>query len=179
MSLPSYGLWPAVGAASGARARYPAQAGRLWPVTKASVLACDQAVPRTTPRFTLSWQAASCRGAPRVASHGVTFAVMQPTCPPAQPAHLGAGGWCMKAHPPKQARTPPKASGAPGRGAAAQHVMPGYQACTFSVSQGDRPLPGGLTWPDTPPAAGRAWVPGCRARTLRRPYHRSTTKSPD
>ena len=64
------------------------------------------------------------------------------------------------------------------RGAAAQHVMPGYQACTFFVSQGDRPLPGGLTWPDTPPAAGRAWVPGCRARTLRRPYHRSTTKSP-
>jgi hypothetical protein len=76
------------------------------------------------------------------------------------------------------ARVPRKASGAPGRGAAAQHVMPGYQACTFSVSQGDRPLPGGLTWPDTPPAAGRAWVPGCRARTLRRPYHRSTTKSP-
>jgi len=22
--------------------------------------------------------------------------------------------------------------------------------------------------PDTPPAAGRAWVPGCRARTFRR-----------
>jgi len=29
----------------------------------------------------------------------------------------------------------------------------------------------GLAWPDTPPAAGRAWVPGCRARTLLRPYH--------
>jgi len=24
----------------------------------------------------------------------------------------------------------------------------------------------GLTCSDTPPAAGRAWVPGCRARTL-------------
>ena len=23
-----------------------------------------------------------------------------------------------------------------------------------------------LAWSDTPPAAGRAWVPGCRARTL-------------
>jgi len=34
-----------------------------------------------------------------------------------------------------------------------------------------------LAWPDTPPAAGRAWVPGCRARTLLRPYHLSTTKS--
>jgi hypothetical protein len=35
---------------------------------------------------------------------------------------------------------------------------------------------GRLTWPDTPPAAGRAWVPGCRARTLKRPYPSSTTK---
>jgi len=33
-----------------------------------------------------------------------------------------------------------------------------------------------LTWSDTPPAAGRAWVPGCRARTLKRPYDISTTK---
>jgi hypothetical protein len=30
--------------------------------------------------------------------------------------------------------------------------------------------PGGLTCSDTPPAAGRAWVPGCRARTSKRPY---------
>jgi hypothetical protein len=41
-----------------------------------------------------------------------------------------------------------------------------------------RPTVTGLTWPDTPPAAGRAWVPGCRARTLLRPYPLSTTKSP-
>src|SRR5215469_9918089 len=57
------------------------------------------------------------------------------------------------------------------------HVMPGYQSVhlitvrTGSASSGatasavtpDAPP----TWPDTPPAADRAWVPGCRARTFR------------
>jgi len=42
--------------------------------------------------------------------------------------------------------------------------MPGYQACTIFVSQAGRLL-GRPYLPDTPPAAGRAWVPGCRART--------------
>jgi len=40
-----------------------------------------------------------------------------------------------------------------------------------------RPAATGPAWSDTPPAAGRAWVPGCRARTLLRPYDLSTTKS--
>jgi len=49
--------------------------------------------------------------------------------------------------------------------------MPGYQACTFSVGAGDHPARPcartfcDLAYLDTPPAAGRAWVPGCRART--------------
>jgi len=72
---------------------------------------------------------------------------------------------------------PVKASGAPGRGRrrAARHSW--LPSVHLFVSQVDRPISGGLTWPDTPPAAGRAWVPGCRARTLRRPYHRSNPKS--
>ena len=32
-----------------------------------------------------------------------------------------------------------------------------------------RPAATGPAWLDTPPAAGRAWVPGCRARTSERP----------
>ena len=32
-----------------------------------------------------------------------------------------------------------------------------------------RPVATGPAWLDTPPAAGRAWVPGCRARTSERP----------
>jgi hypothetical protein len=57
------------------------------------------------------------------------------------------------------------ANGAPMWGAVAnpRHArLPSVHL--FSVSQ---LRPNGLTWPDTPPAAGRAWVPGCRARTLR------------
>ena len=56
-----------------------------------------------------------------------------------------------------------------------QHVTPGYQACTFilpdRLTNPDRlPISGqahhrGATYLGTPPAAGRAWVPGCRART--------------
>jgi len=49
----------------------------------------------------------------------------------------------------------------PSEGFLHRGVIPGYQACTFFVSQVDRPISGGSTWPDTPPAAGRAWVPGC------------------
>jgi len=63
---------------------------------------------------------------------------------------------------------PGNASGAPGRGAAAKnHVRPGYQACTFSCQPGQAAT--APAWLDTPPAAGRAWVPGCRARTSERP----------
>src|SRR6185437_1225487 len=67
---------------------------------------------------------------------------------------------------------PDIANGAPGRGAVAKHVTPGYQACNVIAGQvtpsgapaGARTV--GLTCRGTPPAAGRAWVPGCRARTL-------------
>jgi len=64
------------------------------------------------------------------------------------------------------------ANGAPGGGAVAKHVTPGYQACNVIAGQ---VTPSGasyfartvgLTCRGTPPAAGRAWVPGCRARTL-------------
>ena len=71
----------------------------------------------------------------------------------------------------------PIASGAPGRGAAAETTS--GLATKRAPSLSARLAATDLAWPDTPPAAGRAWVPGCRARTLRRPYHRSTTKSPD
>jgi len=47
------------------------------------------------------------------------------------------------------------------------HVKPGYQACTFSCQPGQAAT--APAWLDTPPAAGRAWVPGCRARTSERP----------
>jgi hypothetical protein len=71
-----------------------------------------------------------------------------------------------------QGRVPGIANGAPGRGAVAKHVTPGYQACNVIAGQvtpagapvGARTV--GLTCRGTPPAAGRAWVPGCRARTL-------------
>jgi len=36
-----------------------------------------------------------------------------------------------------------------------------------------------MAWPDTPPAAGRTWVPGCRASGRSSgPWHLSTTKGP-
>jgi len=74
----------------------------------------------------------------------------------------------------ERAAAPGTANGAPLRGAVALHVTPGYQACTSVLPGGlpcgapaAAPRPAGLTLPGTPPAAGRAWVPGCRVRTSR------------
>jgi hypothetical protein len=68
------------------------------------------------------------------------------------------------------------ANGAPLPGAPSHgHVPPGYQACTFTAVVGRRwsaPLQlTALLRPlfachGTPPAAGRAWVPGFRVRTI-------------
>ena len=62
---------------------------------------------------------------------------------------------------------PGHASGAPGRGAAAKTTsgLATKRAPSLSASQAAT----GPAWLDTPPAAGRAWVPGCRARTSERP----------
>ncbi len=78
------------------------------------------------------------------------------TCAARAGAHMQRGG--------ALSRAPPR-----------QHVTPGYQACTFilpdRLTNPDRlPISGqahhrGATYLGTPPAAGRAWVPGCRART--------------
>ncbi len=252
------GNLPAVGTAIGARARYPASEGGVWPRSKLTFLLLirqyrdrpgvsrsaatrvrpvrphgyrTDRVPRDPAAYCARWlSTAMCRDSPNIVSRLCSQSQAAPelsphtphTEPPARdqgeppardqgsppPEARGTrrprpGGPAARdqgspppetrgtrrprpggppprptgCRPRKTSRRPRKASGAPGRGAAAQHVTPGYQACTFFVSQADRPIPGGLTWPDTPPAAGRAWVPGCRARTLRRPYHRSTTKS--
>ena len=63
-------------------------------------------------------------------------------------------------------------NGAPSDG----HVSPGYQACTLTAVTGEswpapylsvaHPCTVLLACPGTPPAAGRAWVPGCRVRTF-------------
>ena len=68
-----------------------------------------------------------------------------------------------------------KQGGAPGRSAAANPRHAWLPSVHLLCHPGL--VVTGLTWPDTPPAAGRAWVPGCRARTLLRPYPLSTTKS--
>ena len=39
--------------------------------------------------------------------------------------------------------------------------QPGYHACTYQIVR-----QACCAWLDKPPAAGRAWVPGCRARTF-------------
>jgi hypothetical protein len=55
------------------------------------------------------------------------------------------------------------------------HVRPGYQACTFTAVVGvflprlisqQRPSKAEFACHGTPPAAGRAWVLGCRVRTV-------------
>jgi len=62
---------------------------------------------------------------------------------------------------------PGNASGAPGRGAAAKTTS--GLATKRAPSLSARQATTGPAWLDTPPAAGRAWVPGCRARTSERP----------
>ena len=54
------------------------------------------------------------------------------------------------------------ANGAPLGGAAAVSTSV-WLPCVHLINLSDRPL---VAWLDTPPAAGRAWVPGCHARTF-------------
>jgi len=57
---------------------------------------------------------------------------------------------------------PGHANGAPRGGAAAVSTS-AWLPCVHLIKLSDRPF---VAWLDTPPAAGRAWVPGCRARTF-------------
>ncbi len=88
----------------------------------------------------------------------------------------GCGGrYVRAAGPAPRAGAHMQRGGALSRAPPRQHVTPGYQACTFilpdRLTNPDRlPISGqahhrGATYLGTPPAAGRAWVPGCRART--------------
>src|SRR6266581_4955721 len=69
------------------------------------------------------------------------------------------------------------------RSAVAGTSDPGYQAHIqyagrpATAGTGGRCLCAVADCPGSPPAAGRAWVPGCRARTLG-PYPLSTTDRP-
>jgi hypothetical protein len=64
--------------------------------------------------------------------------------------------------------SPSRANGAPTRGAVAV-CRTVWLPCVHLINC----RPGRLACPDTPPAAGRAWVPDCRART----FIRSVTPS--
>jgi len=103
------------------------------------------------------------------APHSASTGILAPVSRAVPAARIRPAETAVLASLPRMARKT-RSRRRPGRGAAWNTSGPGYQACTFTAGQCTwSPSPAALDLlvplPRPPPAAGRAWVPGCRVGT--------------